>query len=413
MSAGAPVGPAGAPIEPASAPVGPVRVAHVISGLELGGAETMLQRLLAASDHTRFEHSVISLSSFGVLGPSIAALGIRVSALGMPRGRLQARALGALARALWTRRPHVVHTWMDHANVLGGLCARVGHARVVWGVHGSTHPRESKRSSRLTARACDAVAGWVPDRVVSCSEQLAGELVARGYDPQRMVVIPNGFDLAWFAPEPERGRALRQRLGVGEEERLVGLAGRFHPQKDHRNFIRAAGAVARARADVRFLLCGNDVDGANHQLARWIEQAGIAERCILLGPVRDMRGVFNALDLLACSSSFGEAFPLVLGEAMACGLPCVTTAVGDAPVIVGATGQVVAIRDPVALAEAILCSLAMSPVEREAAARAARRRIERHYSLARVTSSFEQLYLDLSRAARELPAPVAPVALSR
>ncbi|HEY7962132.1 MAG TPA: glycosyltransferase [Solirubrobacteraceae bacterium] len=377
-----------------------IRVTHVISGLELGGAETMLYRLLDASDRARFEHSVISLSSFGPLAPSIAALEVRVSALGMRRGRLQARPLGRLARGLASRRPHVVHTWMDHANLLGGLLARAGRgprsgAKVLWGVHGSLHPRESKRSSRVTSRACTVIARRVPDRVVSCSQRLAEMLVEQGYDAGRMTVIPNGFDLSWFRPEPARGRALRAQLGVGETETIVGLAGRYHPQKDHRSFVRAAGIVARARADVRFLLCGSGVEGANRELMGWIAQAGIAQRCILLGPVADMRDVFNAIDLLVCSSSFGEAFPLVLGEAMACGLPCVTTAVGDAAAIVGDAGRVVPIRDPGALAEEILSSLSMSPAERQAAASAARARIEERYDLAAVTTAFERLYLDL------------------
>jgi glycosyltransferase involved in cell wall biosynthesis len=146
---------------------------------------------------------------------------------------------------------------------------------------------------------------------------------------------------------------------------------------------------------VRFLLCGSGVEGANRELMGWIAQAGIAQRCILLGPVADMRDVFNAIDLLVCSSSFGEAFPLVLGEAMACGLPCVTTAVGDAAAIVGDAGRVVPIRDPGALAEEILSSLSMSPAERQAAASAARARIEERYDLAAVTTAFERLYLDL------------------
>ncbi len=240
----------------------PLRVTHVISGLELGGAETMLFRLLDTSDRGRFEHTVISLSSFGPLAPRIAALGVGVSALGMERGRLQARPLGRLARSLGGRRPHVVHTWMDHANLLGGLCGRFGggEAKVLWSVHGSPHPRESKRSSRMTARACAAMARWLPDRVVSCSQRLAEALIEQGYDNGRMTVIPNGFDLSWFRPDAQRGRALRQALGVGEGETIVGLAGRYDPRKDHRGFIRAAGLVAQVREDVRFLLCGSGVD---------------------------------------------------------------------------------------------------------------------------------------------------------
>jgi glycosyltransferase involved in cell wall biosynthesis len=372
-----------------------LRVTHVISGLELGGAETMLWRLLGASERSRFDHTVVSLSDFGPLAPRLAALGIRVSALGMRRGRLQPRPLARLARSLAARRSHVVHTWMDHANLLAGLLARAdGGAKVVWGVHGSPHPRQSRRGSRVVARACAATAQWVPDRVVSCSERLAETLIEQGYDPGRTTVITNGFELSWFRPDPERGRALRRQLGVGEREMLVGLAGRYDPRKDHRGFLNAAGVVGQAREDVRFLLCGSGVDGANRELTSLVAEAGIAERCLLLGPIGDMRGVYNALDLLVCSS-LNEAFPLVLGEAMACGVPCVTTAAGDAAAIVGDTGRVVPIGDPLALAGAILDSLSLPAEERTALGRAARARIEERFAMAGVTRAYEKLYLNL------------------
>jgi glycosyltransferase involved in cell wall biosynthesis len=375
----------------------PIAVTHVIAGLELGGAEMMLYKLLSATDRRRFDPAVISLSDSGSLAPRIAALGVRVTALGMPRGRLQARPLAHLARRLRARRPGVVHTWMYHADLLGGMFARaMGDAKVIWGVRGSLDARLSKRSSRMTARACALGSRWLPDRIVSCSERLAELHVQLGYDRERMMVIPNGFDLSLFRPDDEVRARARRRLGVGERQLLVGTVGRFDPQKDHGTFVRAAREIADARADVSFVMCGPGIDATNAQLTGWIAEAGIDDRCQLLGALDDPRELFNALDVLVCSSAFGEGFPNVLGEAMACEAVCVTTDVGDAARIVADTGRVVEPRDWQALAREVLDVLAMPAAARGALGRRGRARIERHYSLASVARRFESLYLELS-----------------
>jgi glycosyltransferase involved in cell wall biosynthesis len=373
-----------------------IRVTHVISGLELGGAEMMLYKLLAASDRERFEPNVISLSDLGPLAPRIAHLGVPVSALQMSRGRLQARPLGRLARRLAARRPHVVHTWMYHADLLGGSMARAScNARVIWGIRGSVDPQLSKHSSRMTARACTYASRWVPDRVVSCSERLAEMHIALGYDPARMMVIPNGFDLIRFRPDGGLRERGRRSLGVGARELLVGLVGRYDPQKDHRSFLRAAGELGRMRADVNFVMCGPGVDGDNGELVRLIDESGVAARCQLLGAVEDPRGVLNALDVLVSSSAFGEGFPNVLGEAMACGVPCVSTDVGDAAMILAGTGRVVEVGDWQGLAREVGELLALAPAARAELGRQARARIERDFSLSAVARRFEELYVEL------------------
>jgi glycosyltransferase involved in cell wall biosynthesis len=378
----------------------PIRVTHVITGLELGGAEMMLYKLLGALDRERFDPTVISLSTFGPLAPRIAGLGIPVSALGMSPGLSLAhppvRPLGRLARRLRARRPQIVHTWMYHADLLGGALARASSdAKVIWGVRGSLDPELSKRGSLLTARACALTSRVLPDRIVSCSQRLAEMHVEFGYDSSRMLVIPNGFDLALLAPDEVLRVRTREHLGMGEGELLVGNVGRYHPQKDHRAFVRAAGEIARERPDARFVLCGPGVDRANGELTGWIAQAGIADRCELLGAVDDPRGVLNALDVLVCSSAFGEGFPNVLGEAMACGVPCVTTDVGDAAMVVGDTGRVAPARDARALAGEVLTVLSLPSAERRALGKQGRARVQQNFALEQVVGRFEALYLEL------------------
>jgi glycosyltransferase involved in cell wall biosynthesis len=374
----------------------PIRVTHVIAGLELGGAEMMLCKLLSAIDRERFHPTVISLSDLGPLAPRISALDVPVSALDMPRGSLRVRPLARLAQRLRAQQPHIVHTWMYHADLLGGALARAsGHAKVIWGVRGSVDAKRSKRSSRMTARACALTERWLPDRVVSCSHSLAEMHIARGYDPARMTVIPNGFDVGHFRPDEAHRTQGRWRLGAKESDLLVGIVGRYDPQKDHRTFLRAAGLLARSRGDVRFVMCGPGIDSNNHELVELLERERMGERCRLVGPVEDSHAVFNALDLLVSSSAFGEGFPNVLGEAMACGVPCVTTDVGDAAMIVADTGRVVPVGDWRALAQEIGALLDIGASAREVLGARARARIEQSFALPVVTRRFEEVYVEV------------------
>ena len=213
------------------------------------------------------------------------------------------------------------------------------------------------------------------------------------------MVIPNGFDLGQHRPDEDTRRRMRQALRIEDGTILVGLVARVHPQKDHRNFVRAAGMLSRRYPDVRFLLCGGagcagagDTSPRNAELVRMIEQEGILGRVLLLGQRDDVPAVLNALDLGTLSSSYGEAFPLVIGEAMACGVPCVVTDVGDCGHLVGDTGRVVPPRDPAALARAWEELIELGTAGRSRLGRAARARVEEHFGLPHVIAEYAALY---------------------
>jgi glycosyltransferase involved in cell wall biosynthesis len=143
---------------------------------------------------------------------------------------------------------------------------------------------------------------------------------------------------------------------------------------------------------VQFLLAGDGVEPHNTQLSAWIAETGVAERFHLLGARDDMHRLTAALDVALVSSAFGEAFPLVVGEAMACAVPCVVTDVGDAAFMVGDGGRVVPARDPAALAEAALELLTQRPQERAALGQRARERIASEFELSAVVARYADLY---------------------
>jgi glycosyltransferase involved in cell wall biosynthesis len=385
------------------AATGRAHICHVITGLEVGGAEMMLYKLLSGLDRERFSAEVVSLTSVGPVGKRIQALGFPVSALGMQPRLPQATRVLRMVTHLRRTKPSIVQSWMYHADLVGGLAARMtGQAPVVWGIRQTLHPRLSKPHARLTARACARLSHRVPASVVCCAESVAAAHARMGYDARKLVVIPNGFDIELFAPSPQARTDVRQELGLDPDAPLVGIVARYDVKKGHDIFVEAAGILGARNPRVNFVICGLGADAANVSLASAVVRTGIRGRIHCLGRRNDVSRVTAALDVAVSTSIFGEGFSNALGEAMACGVPCVATDVGDARVIIGETGSIVPAADPHATAQAIGQLLDMPAHARRTLGVAARTRIEERFSLPSVIARFESLYTQL----RDTAAPI-------
>lgn len=377
-------------------------ILHIITGLNDGGAEAVLYRLCTA-DHCH-KHHVISLMDRGKYGPMLEAAGIPVTTIGLPRGKVTLAGFRRLRRAIRDLNPDAVQTWMYHADLLGGLAARLAGVRnVTWGIHHTTlDPKQSPRSTILVAKACALLSRNIPRRIICCAERSREVHAGLGYDAGRMRVIPNGYDLSVFQPDPTAGAALRRDLGLTADARVIGFVARFDPQKDHQTLLQAL-AVLRARGMAPIcLLIGTGLSPENQQLAAWIAETVPGDQIRLLGRRSDIPAVMNALDLHVMSSAFGEAFPNVLAEAMACGTPCVSTDVGDAAAIVGATGRIVPPSNPAALAGAIAEMLAARDAPDWPARRAAARaHVAENFSLARMIDAYHGVWNEAVPVNRE------------
>jgi glycosyltransferase involved in cell wall biosynthesis len=370
-----------------------VKIAHVITGTGLGGAEVMLETVLRALRPGYASH-VVSLGPLGPVGERMRAHGVAIDSVGMRAGVPDPRALLRLARLLRSIGPDLVHTWMYHADLVGGLAARIaGVRRVAWAIHNSTlDPMVVKASTRAVVRACAALSARVPDRILCCSEDARRVHIGYGYPAERFEVIPNGLDVRRFAPDAEARHALRAELGVEPDAPLVGLLARWDPQKNHAGFLRAAATVLARRPAARFVLAGTRVDAGNPELAELVRAGGLHDAVRLLGPRDDVPRVMAGLDLLVSASGYGEAFPIVLGEAMACGVPCIATDVGDSALIVDDTGRIVPAYDDAALADAIDALLGAPAELRRALGERARARITEHFDIDRVARRYEAFY---------------------
>jgi glycosyltransferase involved in cell wall biosynthesis len=371
----------------------PIRVAYVISSLGMGGAETMLERMLQNMP-PHVTPMVICFTTLGDIGPRLQALGIQVQALQMARGALPTpAALWRLVRALRDCKPDVVHTMMPHADLLGGIAARLcGIRAVMWGLHMSNFAADMNSSATLKViRLCARLSAWVPMRIASVARSSCDAHVQMGYVADRFVVIPNGFDFSVFHPDRQARGDVRAELGLHADTALVGVIGRFDVQKNQRGFCTAMARLLALRPDTHALLAGTDINSDNAELKAWMHAAGITQRCHLLGPRSDVPRLMAALDVLMLPS-MGEAFPNVVGEAMACGLPCAVTEVGDAALMVGALGRVVPKGDMQALGEACALLLALDVGAREQLSQQIVQDVQQRFEIGAVTRRFVDEY---------------------
>jgi glycosyltransferase involved in cell wall biosynthesis len=371
-----------------------MKILHIITNFVMGGAEMMLYKLLSRADRTRVQASVLSLVDVGPVGERARDLGVPVRSLGLRRDLSASLAIPRLARWIRRERPDVVQTWMYHADLIGGVAARLaGGVPVAWNIrHSDLDPRDSRRTTIWTARACAHLSRKIPARIVCCSDSAFRVHSDLGYDAARMVVIPNGFDVKRFKPDPIARRGLREELRLADDTPLIGQIGRFDPQKDHHNFIRAAALLRATHPVARFVLCGDALTRENSQVRDWLDEAGLGSGVHLLGRREDVARVHAALDILTLSSAFGEGFPNVVGEAMASGVPCVVTDVGDSAMIVGDTGRVVPARDPGALADAWRWMLGLGPEGRARLGEAARERVVRNFELDSIVTRYQSFH---------------------
>lgn len=374
-----------------------MKIIHIITGLNTGGAEMMLYKLLQYSIDKGIQWEVISLTDIGPVGAKIQQLGIPVRALHMNGWNMP---LATFRLAFWLRRsgPDIVQTWMYHADLVGGIAIMLSFLRipVIWGIRQSDlHPQLSKKRTIWVARLSSFLSDWIPSRIIINSEKGKNVHRAFGYSSKNMVVVPNGFDTDRFYPNPDARSSIRKELGISPGTPLIGCIARFDPQKDHRTFVEAARILQASLPSVHFLLCGRGVTWENRELTAWIGSDSLKDLFHLLGERDDTPCIIAALDIATLSAAYGEGFPNVLGEAMACGIPCVATDVGDSKNIIKDTGITVAVGDATGIAEGWERMLRMGEYERGELGRRARERVVQHFSISRVVEQYHSLYKEI------------------
>jgi glycosyltransferase involved in cell wall biosynthesis len=375
-----------------------MKILHIITTLSVGGAEVMLVKLLKNSDLGKFPTEVICLARTGELGRSIEGLGIKVRYLEMNPRLPNPIMFFRLVQLLRKSAPDLVQTWMYHSDLLGGIAAKLARVPlVVWNIrNGSFNKRQLKFSTRLVVMLSSFLSRQIPNKIVSCSKAAITFHKSLGYRASKFVYLPNGFDVTRFSPNTEKRNSLRKILNIPNNHILIGMFARFHPQKDFESFIQAARRISTKNKNVQFVLAGEGIESTNSALYDPIKSAGMADIFLLLGLRSDLDDLYNTLDIFTLSSSFGEGFPNVVGEAMSCGIPVVATTDGDTEEIIGDAGATVPTSNPSALAQKWEQMISLPNAQRKTLGENARKRILDKFEISKITQNYYSLYVDIA-----------------
>ncbi len=383
---------------------GPLAILFLIRRLDLGGSErqlVVLARGLAAAGH---RVGVITFYPGGALEGELGGSGVRLMSLDKRSRWDLAAPLAGLARLLRREKPALLHGYLPVANVLALLMRPlVPGLKVIWGLRGSFSDAAGYDRARGLSFALERRLAGRPDLIIANSARGRDLALDRGYPAKRLVVVPNGIDTARFRPDAEARARQRAAWALDGDDRVIGMMARHDPVKDHDTFLAAARIAASERQDLRFVAIG---EGAPERQAAFEARSaalGLGARVIAEGARLDPEAAYNGFDLATLTSSHGEGFPNALAEAMACGVPCVSTDVGDAARILGEVGLIVRPRDAKALARAWLGMLDRLAAEPAMQARVRERVIDDFSDAALIRRSTEALYGVLGRQA--LPRP--------
>lgn len=375
-----------------------VAVEHVTTSLNMGGAQAMLVKLIeAGADSDRNGSSVVSLMRPGVMLAALREAGCPVYSLGMRRGLVGPFGLIRLLRVTARVRPDVIQGWMYHGNLAASVAgfAHGAHVPVVWNVrHSLGESAKETRTTRqllaLSARMSRSVAA-----IIYNSRAAAREHEAIGFASDRAIYIPNGFDCDLYKPDRSRRALLRTLFGIADDAIVVAIVARLHPMKDHAMLVSAVSRARAAGCKLHLLMAGTDLDTPPPALAKHIAESLPEGAVTLVGERNDVADWLPGVDILALSSAWGEAFPNILGEAMACGVPCVATDVGDCESILAETGLTVPRHDVEAMAAALVRIAALGEAGRANMGAAARERVVTHFELRQVALQYRRLYAAL------------------
>lgn len=298
-------------------------IVHVISSLEVGGAQQILIEVCRALEGQGYHFVVISLTRETALADRLRKLGCRVYCLGMSARSVFS--MWRLCSIIRTERPTLVQTWLYHADLLGGMAARFLGVPAVWSVHhASNHFEGDSVSIRMLTRVLALLSRWIPEAIIYCSEDALQVHEAFGYTAKKSLVIANGVDLQRFRPNSGLRDRMRNEVGAGKDTVLVGMLGRLARVKGHDIFFEMAKKVQRVDRNIEFVLAGTHLGGPNAGLARFVDVDSLGPAFHFLGERSDIEAVMNGLDIVVCPSR-SESFGMVVVEALACGVPVIAS----------------------------------------------------------------------------------------
>lgn len=334
-----------------------MKIVHIITGLGNGGAEGFLFRL--CKNQSENENIIISLKDKGKYGPLLEDIGIKVFCLNISWNPISLFGLIKLLFIIVRSKPDLVQTWMYHANLIGGLASKLlGYKKVFWNIrHSNFIFRNTKITTILVVKICAMLSKFIPIKIIYCAHEAQRVHINFGFSALKSEVIHNGYELTDFKMDNNLRNLLRKEFNIDQNEIVIGMVGRYHPQKDHLNLINALALLKNHGYSFKVLLVGNGMEINNLKINEYLKIKNLYKETLLIGPRSDMPKIMNSLDIHVLSSSYGEGFSNVIAESMACGIPNISTDIGDSSLIISNTGWIVPPKNYELLEEKLICAI--------------------------------------------------------
>ena len=368
-----------------------MRIVHIITGLGDGGAEHTLFKICKYDNINK--HIVISLKGPGKYFSLLNKLGIKVYCLNIKF--FSFHKIFFLIKLLSDLKPNVVQTWLVHADFLGGITARLaGIKNIIWNIRYSNFEiGKAKLTTILIIKILAKLSLFIPRSIIINSKRAKKIFTIEGYDKKKLKFIPNGFDLSILKPQKFQKISFKKKLKIKKLLPLIGNVARYDKKKDHLNLLNALSLIKEKNINFFCTLVGSNIDKKNFSLISEIKRLKLSNNVRLLGQNDNILQVMNGLDIFVQSSSYGEGFPNVVAESMACGTPCIVTDVGDAGLIIGKTGWVVPPNNPNNLAKAIEKALnEMRTKNWNKRRNKARLRIKENFNISKMLQSYNEVW---------------------
>jgi glycosyltransferase involved in cell wall biosynthesis len=316
-----------------------MRVVHIITGLEEGGAESLLYNLVITD--MKNEHIVISLQNLDKYGSKLKEKSVVVFSMGMEINFSLIFKIFNLIKNIKKLKPSVIQTWMYHANLIGGFASMIcGVDKLFWSLHHHKLSNNEKFWTKISCYLGGKLSSFIPNKIVSVSDRCTEHHISIGYCSKKLVLISNGINTNLFNIEPRVNNKYINTLNPSSDLILIGMAARYNVSKDFKSLIKSISIVQKEFQNFNCIAVGPNVTRNNKELMNIVMKNNVSNYFIPLGPQDDLSSFYNAIDINILSSN-SESFGLVLAEAMACGTPCISSDVGEARKIIGNTGWIV------------------------------------------------------------------------